>query len=129
GPRAPFSVLCHRRRARPDHGRRSLAGPAETPARGRSPTGAGQARSQAGGAPDGEPAAEVLLEGQVGADRAADLEFQGVVPLAAGEGSERVERAALVEVDEGEAPAAGILEGDQGDQQVRAEAVRLQGRV
>src|SRR5690348_4537825 len=77
----------------------------------------------AGGAPDREPPGQVLLPLQVVADHALDLQFERVVPALAGQRGERVERAPLVQVDEGEAALLIVGEGDQGTQQLRAEAV------
>src|SRR5690349_23883158 len=78
---------------------------------------------QAGCAPDREPPGQVLLPLQVVADHALDLQFERVVPALAGQRGERVERAPLIQVDEGEAALLLVLEGDQGAQQLRAEAV------
>src|SRR6266567_4097801 len=49
---------------------------------------------QAGGAPDREPPGEIRFDREIGADRAACLELQRVVPPVAGARRERVERAA-----------------------------------
>src|SRR5204863_6759026 len=80
-------------------------------------------RLHAGCAPDREPPGQVLLPLQVVADHALDLQFERVVPALAGQRGERVERAPLVQVDEGQAALLLVPEGDQGTQQLRAEAV------
>src|SRR5262249_43044979 len=80
-------------------------------------------RLQAGCAPDREPPGQVRLPLQVVADHALDLQLERVVPAFAGQRGERVERAPLVQVDEGEAALLLVFEGDQGTQQLRAEAV------
>src|SRR5689334_13493415 len=80
-------------------------------------------RSQARGAPDGEPAGQVLLELQVVAEHALDLQLKGVVAVvAATERREGIERAALVEVDERKTAVVFVPERDQRTQQLRAEA-------
>ncbi len=54
---------------------------------------------------------------------ALDLELERVVAALAGSRRERVERAPLVQVDQGEPALLVVAEGDQGAQQLRAEAV------
>src|SRR2546421_8952181 len=78
---------------------------------------------QTGSAPDGKPPGQVRLPLQVVADHALDLQFERVVPALAGQRGERVERAPLVQVDEGEAALLLVFEGDEGTQQLRPEAV------
>src|SRR5690349_4993198 len=67
---------------------------------------------QAGGTPDREPPGQVRLPLQVVADHALDLQLERVVPALTGQRGERVERASLVQVDEGEAALLFVLEGD-----------------
>src|SRR5580693_3422450 len=69
--------------------------------------------SQAWGTPDGEPAGQVLLDPQVVAEHALDLQFQGVVAVLAAERGERVERAPLVQVNQREAAVIVVTEGDK----------------
>src|SRR5215468_8176806 len=83
----------------------------------------GSQPSHTGCAPDREPPGQVLLPLQVVADHALDLQLERAVPALAGQRGERVERAPLVQVDEGEAALLVVPEGDQGTQQLRAEAV------
>src|ERR1035438_3169307 len=64
--------------------------------------------SQTRRAPDREPAGQLGLELQVAADHALDLQLERVVPALAGQRGERVERAALVQVDQRE-PALLIV--------------------
>src|SRR5580693_6441405 len=78
--------------------------------------------SQPGGAPDGEPASQVGLPLQVVADDPLDLQLQRVVPALAVQRRERVERAPLVQVDQAQPALLVVAEGDQGTQQLRAEA-------
>src|SRR4051794_7561290 len=71
-------------KARPVASSRPWCAASASHGRGGSPTAGRRDSGQglkAGGAPDGEPAAEVALDRQVGADRGADLEFERVVPL------------------------------------------------
>src|SRR5690349_6010074 len=89
----------------------------------------GTARLHTGSAPHGEPPGQVLLPLQVAADHALDIQLERVVPALARQRGERVERAPLVQVDEGEAAFLVIPEGHQGAQQLRAEAVVDQCRV
>src|SRR5581483_2675811 len=63
----------------------------------------GTAPLHTGGAPHREPPGQVLLPFQVAADDAPDVQLERVVPALAGQRGERVERAPLVQVDEGEA--------------------------
>src|SRR5580700_3833309 len=63
---------------------------------------------QAGRAPHGEPPAQLGLDLQVRAERAADLELQRVVPPLPAQRGERVERPALVQVDQPQAAALGV---------------------
>src|SRR5215475_14957855 len=96
------------------------------PRQPRRPTGRG---SQAGGAPDREPPAEIRLDLQVRTHRAPYLELHRVVPALATQRRERVERAPLVQVDEAE-PFPGIVpETDQGAEQLRAEPAVYQRGV
>src|SRR5689334_12899074 len=83
----------------------------------------GTARLHTGGAPHREPPRQVLLPLQVAADHALDIQLERVVPALARQRGERVERAALVQVDEGEAAFLVVSEGHQGTQELRAEAV------
>src|SRR5438270_6141316 len=78
---------------------------------------------QTGSAPDGKPPGQVRLPLQVAADDALHLQFERVVAALAGQRGERVERAPLVQVDEGEAALLLVPEGDQGAEQLRPEAV------
>src|ERR1700730_12231713 len=73
---------------------------------------------QAGGAPDRKPAGQILLELQVAADYALDLQLERVVPTLAGQRGERVERAPLVQVDKAEPALLVVPDGDQGAQQL-----------
>src|SRR5580704_1852334 len=88
--------------------------------------GPGRRTSQAGCPPHREPPAEVRLDLQVIAERAADLQFHPVVPALAGLRGERVERAALVQVNQAEPAPGGVTEAEDGAEQLRAEAARLQ---
>src|SRR5271166_5986189 len=78
---------------------------------------------QTGCAPDGKPPGQILLELQVVADHALDLQLECVVPALAGQRGERVEGTPLVQVDQTEPALIVVPEGDQGAQQLRAEAV------
>src|SRR6266567_5878843 len=80
-------------------------------------------RLQAGGAPGRKPPGQILLELQIAANHALDLQLERVVPALAGQRRERVERAPLVQVDQAEPAFLVVAEGDQGAQQLRAEAV------
>jgi hypothetical protein len=86
-------------------------------------------RSQAGGAPQRKPAAQVPFDPQIVLDHSLDLELQRTVALVAGQRSERVEAAAFVEVHQGKGAQFGVVEGDQGAQELRAEPAVLQGAV
>src|SRR5580704_7275582 len=77
---------------------------------------------QPGGTPDGEPAGQVRLPLQVVADDPFDLELQRIVPALAVQRREGVERAPLVQVDQAQPALLVVSEGDQGTQQLRAEA-------
>src|SRR6266568_2585801 len=79
--------------------------------------------SHTGGAPDRKPPGQVRLPLQVVADHSLDLQFERIVPALARQRGERVERAPLVQVDEGEAALLVVPEGNHGTQQLRAEAV------
>src|SRR6516165_793327 len=73
-------------------------------------------------APDGEPAAQVLLPLQVVTDDALDLQLQRVVPALAVQRGEGIERAPLVQVDQRQPALPIVAEGDQRTQQLGAEA-------
>ena len=80
------------------------------------------ARLEPRSSPDGEPAAQVLLQLQVVAQLRLDLQLERVVALRLVLRGERVERALLVEVDQRELAVALVPEADQGAEQIRAEA-------
>ena len=69
--------------------------------------------SQAGGAPDGEPPREVRLERKLTREQVAHTQLQHVVALLPLRRTERVEGAALVEVDEREPLARRSLVGSR----------------
>src|SRR5690606_15523460 len=71
---------------------------------------------------------QVLLDPQVVLEYGPDLEFQRIVTPVAGQRGERIEAAALVEVDQREGLPAGP-EGDQRAEELRAEAGVPQGGV
>src|SRR5690242_4629123 len=84
----------------------------------------GRPRSQTGGAPHREPAAQVLLDPQIVRERRLHLEFERAVPAprGAGQRGEGVERAPLVEVDQRQLAARVVRETRQRAQQLGAEA-------
>lgn len=73
-----------------------------------------------------EPAGLVALHREVARDGGLDLQLQRVVPALPAQRGERVERAPLVEVDQGDPAAAAVGEGHQGAQQRRPEPRALQ---
>src|SRR5699024_9425582 len=91
--------------------------------------GAHPVSAEAGSAPDRQPPTELGLHRQVVLDQSPYLQFQRVVAPLVTVGSERVERAALVQVHQCERLALRGGERDQRAQQGGAEPVVLQGGV
>src|SRR4051794_31995253 len=86
-------------------------------------------RLEAGGAPEGQPALEVLLHREVTGQRVAELDLQQVVAGLRAGGGEGVEGALLVEVDQAHVAPRGVVEGDQRAEQAGGEALLLERRV